>query len=80
MIATMIQFSAKDKYLSTAEAAAIIGLSESSLRVYVSQGKIEARKIGSCLFFLEKTCKNFAKKPRIIGRPKKNCKISVAKQ
>lgn len=58
--------------LSTSDVAEILGVSRSTVRQFVFQGKLKPKaRLGVNLLFDRRTVETFAKKPRPIGRPKK---------
>lgn len=58
--------------LATNEVAAILEVTESRVRQFVSEGRLEPEtRIGINLLFAPKAVAEFAKRPRLTGRPKK---------
>ena len=50
-------------YLTSSEAAEIIGVSRSQVSRYVSSGKLPARRVGQQLLIREKDAKKFKRPP-----------------
>lgn len=61
-----------DVFLSTAEAAAFLGLSETTIRTYVARGKLHPQRIGQTLVFPKSECERYQIEKLPPGKPKKN--------
>lgn len=60
------------EYLTTADVAGKLGVSESRVRQFVMDGRLNpVQKIGQVLFFAAASVREFSKVPRNSGRPKK---------
>lgn len=63
--------------LATFEVAEILGVTESRVRQFVSEGRLEPEtRLGINLLFSPKAVAEFAKRPRLTGRPKKESEKS----
>ena len=56
--------------LTTTQAADWLGITESLVRRYCRDGRLEAIKLGRDWFIVESDLEQFAAKPRKVGRPK----------
>ena len=56
--------------LTTTQAADWLGVTESLVRRYCRDGRLEATKLGRDWFIVESDLEHFAQKPRKVGRPK----------
>jgi len=63
-----------DSFLSTAEAAQFLGLSQRSIRTYVARGKLHPQRIGQTLVFTKSECQRYQQENPGPGRPKKTNK------
>lgn len=62
----------KSNYLTSAEAAKVIGVSAIRVRQFAKEGRITSHRFGINLVFDSDEIKKFAKIPRITGGQKKN--------
>lgn len=68
-------------FLTTADVAEELSLSESRVRQFVMEGRLKPdQKIGQMLFFTRQSIRDFSKIPRDTGRPKKNLSSVVDKR
>ena len=61
-----------DILLSTAEAAVMLGLSETTIRTYVARGKLFPLRVGQTLVFPKEECERYMAEKLPTGKPKKN--------
>ena len=61
-----------DVLLSTAEAAVMLGLSETTIRTYVARKKLFPLKMGQTLVFPKEECERYMIEKLPPGKPKKN--------
>lgn len=57
------------RLLTLAEAAPLVGLSATSLRLYAERGTLRATKVGKTWVVTEREVARFAALPRRMGRP-----------
>lgn len=56
-------------FLTTKEAAEIIGVNDSRVRQFCLEGRLKPERVGSMLFFDRRQIERFAAKPRPSGKP-----------
>lgn len=61
-----------DIFLSTAEAAKMLGLTETTVRTYVARGKLFPMRVGQTLVFPKEECERYMVEKLPPGKPKKN--------
>jgi len=64
----------KTPYVSTLEAAQLLGLSKARVDQFVRHGRLKCVLIGNGRAILRADVEAFAKMPRVQGRPKKGAK------
>ena len=57
------------KYLTTTEAAEVIGVSSIRVRQFAKENRLRSLQVGNILVFDQEEVKKFAKTPRKWGRP-----------
>ena len=68
------------EFLTTADVAEELALSESRVRQFVMDGRLSPiQKIGQVLFFTRESVRDFSRLSRPSGRPKKTSRTSVDK-
>jgi len=60
------------RYLTTTEAARVLHLDPSRVRLFCKLGRIKTLKIGNTYAISERELKRFAAIPRRAGRPRRN--------
>ena len=60
------------RYLTTTEAASVLRVDPSRVRMLCKSGRIETIKIGNTYAIAEQELKRFAALPRRAGRPRRN--------
>jgi excisionase family DNA binding protein len=58
-------------YLTTLQAAQILGLTQERVLAFIKDGRLKAEHIGRAWVILRSDLEEFKKQPRIPGRPKK---------